>query len=117
MMSAESLKQVWKNKGKIFEGLKNRLIADQNIKSIATDRLLICQSNKCGAYDMSGKGCLVKGTQPCCSNLPEAGGCGCKLAYKAWSLSSECPKGFWGAVMSEDKEDEMREELDIPIEN
>ena len=119
-MNLEQVKQVWKNKGKIFEGLKNRIIADQNIKSIATDRLLICQSNKCGAYDLTGKGCVVKGTQPCCSNIPDANGvkgCGCSLKIAAYSMSKDCRKGFWAAVMDENKEDELRTELELPLKN
>ena len=43
--------------------------------------------------------CLAPGTQPCCSD------CGCSLTFKVRSLSSECPKGYWDALVTEDQED------------
>jgi len=45
--------------------------------------------------------CVVPGTQPCC-NL-----CGCSLAFKTRSLSSECPDLRWHALLTEEEEDKL----------
>ena len=46
----------------------------------------------------------MPGTQPCC------GECGCSLALKTRSLSSECAEGHWTSVLT-DEEDINHEEL------
>ncbi len=59
---------------------------------------------KCPLIDNEGFMCMIPGTAPCCS------ACGCKLAFKTRSLSSECahptePK--WRAVITQEEEDKM----------
>lgn len=85
--------QIWKMKGKILEGIKNNVFKKEHVEEIAESRFAIC--NICSHLDTKGDKCAVPGTQPCC------GDCGCKLDWKTRSLSSECPKGFWKAVLSE----------------
>jgi len=68
--------------------------------------LAIC--NECPSLDKTGDNCLMAGTQPCCSI------CGCKLAFKTRSLSSECPHPDgpkWKATMTEEEQDKYYKEI------
>jgi hypothetical protein len=94
-----TLKTFWENRKAILEGVKNSIIRDEFVEEIATQRLKLC--NSCVRRDDEGSSCVVPGTQPCC-NL-----CGCSLAFKTRSLSSECPKGKWDAIATEEEEDEL----------
>jgi hypothetical protein len=91
------MKKLWKNKWKILEGLLNRLFPNAYVERIYKERLDICM--QCPSLDLDGDKCYVPGTAPCC------GECGCELATKLRSLSSECgdeknPK--WHAVSDVD---------------
>tara|TARA_R110000751_G_scaffold44315_1_gene101487 strand:+ start:2814 stop:3152 length:339 start_codon:yes stop_codon:yes gene_type:complete len=90
---------VFKNIDKITEGIKNNIFKKEHIEAVATDRFQYCI--KCSLYDAEGKSCMAPGTQPCCSD------CGCSLTFKVRSLSSECPKGYWDALMSEEIETKL----------
>lgn len=92
-----SLIKLWKERGKIIEGVKNSMFKQEHIEEIATSRMLICED--CFFIDKEGSKCYMPGTQPCC------GDCGCKLSFKTRSLSSACPKGKWNAVTSEEEEE------------
>jgi hypothetical protein len=92
-----SLIKLWKDKGKIFEGIKNSVFKQEHIEEIASFRMDIC--NSCVYIDNEGSKCYVAGTQPCC------GECGCKLSFKTRSLSSDCPKGHWKAITTQEEED------------
>ena len=92
-----SLIKLWKEKGKILEGVKNSIFKQEHIEEVATSRMAICE--ECELIDRIGTKCYMAGTQPCC------GDCGCKLSFKTRSLSSSCPKGKWNALTSEDEED------------
>jgi hypothetical protein len=98
------IKKIWKNKWLIFEGMFNYYFTRKKIKRVAMWRMEICES--CPLIDIKGSKCEVPGTQPCC------GDCGCSLAYKTHSMSSECPHGRWFAIMSEEDEDLLNEKLD-----
>ena len=87
----------FKNIDKITEGIKNNIFKKEHIEAVATDRFQICI--KCSLFNAKGDDCLAPGTQPCCSD------CGCSLAFKVRSLSSECPKGYWDALVTEEQED------------
>ena len=72
------------------------------IEEIAFERLSICET--CDEIDKEGSKCAVAGTAPCC------GVCGCKLSFKARSLSSECPHpdgAKWQATMTPEEQDEL----------
>jgi hypothetical protein len=56
-------------------------------------------------FDAKGTDCLAPGTQPCCSD------CGCSLAFKVRSLSSECPKGYWFALTTEEQEEKINQQI------
>jgi hypothetical protein len=93
------LKQIWEERHKIMEGVKNSIIRDEFVEDIAKLRHDIC--NNC---DLKGKKCAVKGMGPCCNE------CGCSLAFKTRSLSSSCPHPDgpkWDALLTEDEEDEL----------
>ena len=95
------LVQLYKNKGKIYEGLKNSIKKNDFVEIVATARFEICKT--CPHIDLKGDNCMVPGTQPCCSK------CGCSLGMKTRSLSSDCgdeelPR--WFAVLSQEEEDE-----------
>lgn len=95
--------QIWKMKGKILEGIKNNIFKKEHVEDIAKSRMTICSI--CPHLDKEGTKCVVPGTQPCC------GDCGCKLSWKTRSLSSECPKGFWKAVLTEKEEEALENKL------
>jgi len=101
-----SIIKLWKNKGKILEGLKNKIFKQEHIEEIFQERLSICKT--CPLIDLLGNKCAVPGTAPCC------GACGCSLDLKLRSLSSGCgdeenPK--WNPILSEDEEDKLNEQL------
>lgn len=88
--------KLWKNKGKILEGLLNRLFPNAYVERIYTDRYIICMD--CPELDLKGDKCYIPGTAPCC------GKCGCELATKLRSLSSGCgdeENPRWHAVENE----------------
>jgi len=98
-----SLIKLWKDKGKIFEGIKNSVFKQEHVEEIADMRMQIC--NICPEIDNAGDKCYIKGTQPCC------GQCGCKLAFKTRSLSSGCPVGHWSAITTQEEEDALLNSL------
>ena len=87
----------FKNADQIIEGIKNNMFKKEHVEAVATDRFQICI--KCSLFDAKGADCIAPGTQPCCSD------CGCSLAFKVRSLSSECPKGYWNSLVSEETEE------------
>jgi hypothetical protein len=97
-----NLSVIWKNRSEILDGIKNNIFKSEAVENIAAERMKIC--NTCDLIDRVGDRCLVPKTQPCC------GSCGCSLKLKLRSLSSECPEGYWGTVLT-DEEDIMHEEL------
>lgn len=101
--------KIWKSKGQILEGLKNSIFKKEDVEEIAQQRMQICK--KCALYDVQGTGCMVPGTQPCCNE--KLGGCGCSLGMKTRSLSSDCPKGYWKAELTQDEEDQLNKKLGI----
>lgn len=92
--------RIWKNKGKILEGITNSIFKEEHVEQIAQERLKICEA--CKFYDRAGTGCMVPGTAPCCNQ--KIGGCGCSLGFKTRSLSSACEQGFWNAELTEEEE-------------
>ncbi len=94
---------IYKEKGKIFEGIKNSIFTNDHVEEIASQRMDIC--NSCPFLDIQGVHCYVPGTKPCCSE------CGCSLKFKTRSLSSECPKNFWNAILTEDEENKLNDKL------
>tara|TARA_R100000951_G_scaffold73043_3_gene61483 strand:+ start:2073 stop:2411 length:339 start_codon:yes stop_codon:yes gene_type:complete len=95
---------IFKNADKIADGIKNNIFKKEHVEAVATDRFQVCI--KCSLFDSKGDDCLAPGTQPCCSD------CGCSLAFKVRSLSSECPKGYWYAYVSEKQEDLINKQID-----
>ena len=96
--------QIWKNKGKILEGITNRVFKKEHVEQIAAQRMAIC--NTCTHIDREGGRCAIPGTQPCC------GLCGCSLGLKIRSLSSYCDDERWGAVLTQDEEDKLKAQLE-----
>jgi hypothetical protein len=98
-----NLLKIWKNKGKILEGIKNNIFKSEHVEEIANERFEYCK--KCPDVDTKGDKCEIPGTQPCC------GKCGCSLQIALRSLSYECPVKKWGPVLSEEEEDALEEYL------
>jgi hypothetical protein len=97
-----SLKEIWNHRMQILEGVKNTIFKKDHIEFIATERMKICQA--CPLIDLKGDKCLVPGTAPCC------GECGCKLAFKTRSMSSECPHpegSRWESIITEEEEEKL----------
>ena len=95
--------KIWKERNKIFEGVKNNIFKKEHIEEIASSRNAVCV--KCPYIDLKGDKCAVVGTQPCCSE------CGCSLRLKTRSLASACPKAFWNAVTTQEEEDLIRQSI------
>lgn len=100
---------IWKERGKILEGIKNNIFKREDVEVIAEQRMNICKNCPSECYNEDGKGCMVVGTAPCCDE--RKGGCGCSLAFKTRSLSSDCPFKHWKAEMSDHEEDMLIEKL------
>lgn len=109
MSLKENLFTLWKHKGQIMEGIKNSIFKREDVEEIVAVRNSICKD--CVNYDVSGDGCMVPGTGPCCDK--RTGGCGCSLGFKQRSLSSECPLGHWEALMSQEEEDALNLKLGL----
>lgn len=107
MSLKENLITIWKNKGQILEGITNNIFKQEDVEAVAQVRMNVCQG--CTLYDIEGTGCIAPGTQPCCNK--DKGGCGCSLKFKVRSLSSDCPKGKWEAVMTQAEEDALNIKL------
>jgi len=91
-----SLKQIWNNRNQILEGITNAVLRDEYVESVSRVRMKMCK-----VCPSKGTKCAVPGTAPCCDE------CGCSLAFKTRSLSTECPLGKWSAVMTEDEENKL----------
>ena len=109
MSLRENIIRVWKSKGQILEGVTNSIFKKEDVEQIAQQRMQICE--KCELLDMQGDGCMVGGTAPCCNE--KLGGCGCSLTFKTRSLSSECPKGYWLAEVTQEEEDVINQKLGL----
>jgi hypothetical protein len=92
-----------KSSKQILEGFKNKIFKQEHIEAEAELRMDICK--KCSFLDTVGTHCLMPGTQPCC------GDCGCTLGLKTRSLSSDCPQGKWHALLTEEEEDILTQQL------
>lgn len=92
------LTQIWRERKKIIEGIKNSIIRDEFVEEVANLRYNICD-----VCDSKGDECVMPGTAPCCNE------CGCSLSFKTRSLSSECPLNKWKAIMSEEDEEKLDE--------
>jgi hypothetical protein len=101
----ENLIKIWKERNKIAEGVKNNIFKTKHVEDIAFFRNEICKV--CEFIDTTGAKCAIPGTQPCC------GECGCSLKLKTRSLSSDCPKGFWKAELTEEEETIVNQQLNI----
>lgn len=87
----------------------NNIFKKEDVEEIAEYRMGICKF--CDLYTENDEGCMVVGTAPCCNE--KLGGCGCSLAFKTRSLSSDCPKGHWKAILSQEEEDKLNEKLGL----
>lgn len=93
---ANKIKQIWKNRKEIFEGITNAVLRDEYVEIVSKVRMEIC--NACPS---KGNECVVIGTGPCCNE------CGCSLTFKTRALSTECPLGKWNALITEEEEDNL----------
>jgi hypothetical protein len=96
--------ELWRKRSAIMEGIGNYIFKKEHVEAVAEQRMVIC--NSCPKLDTKGEHCAVKGTQPCCAS------CGCSLAYKTRSLSSDCPEGKWNAVLTEEEENLLNQKLE-----
>lgn len=105
---AKTLLEVFRNRKKIFEGIRNSVFTKDTVEAIAKERDAICTG--CPEKDVTGDKCLVPMTAPCC------GVCGCKLAWKLRALSEECPHPDgprWSAILTPEEEGEVNKKLGI----
>lgn len=112
----KNIPKIFENRRQIWEGLRNKLIKNEDVEQVYEARMEICRG--CRLYDTTGDGCAMPGTAPCCNqNLSdiigdkELKGCGCSLSLKGRSLASSCPLGKWSAIMSEKDEELLKAQL------
>ena len=91
------------NLDQIAEGIKNRIFKNADVEAVAKMRFQECKI--CPLIDREGKSCAVPGSAPCCSD------CGCSLGLKIRSMSSDCPKGRWDAIMTPELEEQLKKQL------
>jgi hypothetical protein len=109
-MRSERLMRLWKDRNKIVEGIANIVFVNQEVEKIASERVAICKSNKCGHYDQTGSSpkAYIKGS-------PSCGICGCNIRALTHSLHSECSltelgqAPLWEAVMTEEEENSIND--------
>lgn len=101
------LAEIFKNRKKIWEGLRNNIFRDEHVEAVYEERNSVCRS--CQNFDETGSGCHISGTAPCCNK--NTGGCGCSLALKLRSLSTDCPLGKWKAVVTSQEEDMIKSQI------
>ena len=99
-----SLIKIWKEKGKILEGIKNNIFKKEHVEEIYEERLKVCIA--CPDLDIKGDDCYVKGTRPCCKL------CGCSLGLKLRSLSAKCDADKWNQILNEDEEDMLNKNME-----
>ena len=97
-----SIKDIFKNRKQILEGIKNKVFKNEHVEAVAKERWEQ-HCVRCESLDREGKKCTVPKTQPCC------GECGCALGFKIRSLSTSCPLGKWKEVMTQEEEDKLNE--------
>ena len=102
-MQIGKLLKIFTSLDQIAEGIKNNIFKKEDVEMVAKLRWQNCKI--CKHIDQKGDSCTAIGTQPCCAE------CGCSLAWKMRSLSSECPIGRWKAVMSEEMEEVLKEQI------
>lgn len=104
--------RIWKEKGKILEGIQNRIFKKADVEHIAAERMSICET--CPFIDPDGARCVVPLTGPCC------GICGCSLGLKTRALSAKCDADRWDAVLTPEEQEAMDQHLstdDNPTSN
>lgn len=101
------LTEIFKNRKQIWEGLKNNIFKDEHVEAVYEERMDICR--RCEVLDTTGEGCHVPTTAPCCNK--NKGGCGCSLALKLRSLSTDCPLDKWKAVVTTQEEDMIKSQI------
>lgn len=99
--------KIWKHRSEIAEGIANSIFKKEHVEAVAEYRMFVCKN--CKLFDVTGEGCVMPGTQPCCNE--KKGGCGCSLSLKTRSLSSECPLKKWKAEMTEEEEEMLNKKL------
>lgn len=101
------LTEIFKNRKQIWEGLRNNIFKQDHVEAIYGERMEICKT--CENMDTQGIGCHIPNTAPCCNK--NTGGCGCSLAVKLRSLSTNCPFDKWKAVVNEQEEDMIKSQI------
>ena len=80
------LKDIWKNKRAILEGVTNSLIRREAIEDAASLRYSICK--QCPELKTNCNGMMSE-----CCNI-----CGCSLEFKTRSMKSSCPIDKWPSL-------------------
>ena len=98
------LKEIWKNKSSIAEGLKNNMFKKEHIEVIAHERLKICLV--CPFYDPTGTSekATFKGKPSCAS-------CGCLTALKTRCLSCDCPENKWLKITDDHTSQKIKNQI------
>lgn len=93
----EGLKNVWKNRQAILEGITNSIFPSREVEEIAAARLSICKACSYHSSNAKSRGYKTSRIDDHCTH------CSCPLLTKTRALSKGCPINKWGAVIT-DKE-------------
>lgn len=113
-MTIKDLQEAWKNRGQIATGIWNRYLNKEATEQMYQERLAICTGKAtgipCENYTENSDGCWDKMlTPPCCNK--NVSGCGCKLEYSLRVHSKPCPIGKFPAVLSEEDQKLLDDQL------
>lgn len=94
------------NLTKIYEGWKNKLFPDEELKErieeVSKKRMEIC--NGCFYHSSNRPGYRSLRPDAHCTD------CGCTLSAKTACLSCGCPREYWKAEMTKEQENELDEQ-------
>jgi len=95
------IKNIWKNKKLILEGLVNKVLAKEEVTKVANERKLICL--KCPLHSHNAKKLIGYSSDRIDDHCIL---CGCNIELKTYSLHSSCPDTppKWSAVVDNEEE-------------
>ena len=95
-----SILRIWKESGKILEGIANSVFTKEHVEQAAEARTAICK--ECPEY----REAVTRMLKP-----PHCGKCGCIIHAKTRSLSSSCPLDKWPALLDMEEEYQLNQSL------
>ncbi len=126
-MIEKMLPEIWKNKGKILDGIKNRTFKSEYIEQLAEYRNEICKMCDWNSANQKGKEYTdipteIKETHTrdwiryvLAFNSNRCISCNCNIelekSIKFRSPHSECPRGYWEAMIDKENSEKIKDSI------